>query len=94
MLRLATSSINHLVEMDLDIRDLIITHPPKIPCWVSILSVVGSFPCTTPYILTSHKVRHRQVICPPYPTPIHAVIRRLFVYINLAYLPMLTTVGG
>ena len=51
-------------------------------------------PSTAPNLLASNQISNLQVVIPPHPAPVHTVVGWLLNLINLAHLPMLSSISS
>jgi hypothetical protein len=85
----ALGSFRHV---NLYTEDLVIAHAHQIPSGIQRLNIVRSIPGATPYFLAPDQVGDLYLESPPNPAPIHTVIVRLFLSVNLSQFPVKSSI--
>ena len=85
-------AVSGTVRVDLDAEDLVVAHTHEVPRGVHRLDVVALVPGAAHDLLAPDEVDDGNLVAPPHPGPVHAVLVRLLLLIDLADIPVDATV--
>mmetsp|Transcript_6892 Transcript_6892/g.12017 ORF Transcript_6892/g.12017 Transcript_6892/m.12017 type:complete len:215 (+) Transcript_6892:621-1265(+) len=82
--------LRHMIPIRIDTNpiDGVVSLSHQIPCHVLWLSVVARIPRTTPNLPAPQQIRNGNIHCPPYPTPMHTILVRTLLAVDLGQMPM------
>mmetsp|Transcript_10612 Transcript_10612/g.14314 ORF Transcript_10612/g.14314 Transcript_10612/m.14314 type:complete len:345 (-) Transcript_10612:525-1559(-) len=80
------------IHVNLDTEDLIVTHTHEVPGWIRRLGIAGLVPGANPDLLAANKVGNTDLVAPPEPAPVHAIVGWLLLAIKSGKFPVSTTI--
>ena len=85
-------AVGSTVHVDLDAEDLVVAHTHEVPCRVHRLDIVTFVQGTAHDLLASDEVADGDLVAPPHPAPVHAVLVGLLLLVDLAHIPVDATI--